>query len=189
MSSGATHSTPLSVNVGRFVPKKIVIGNASGQDSLDTLQRGAALPAAVPPVLASSTSVQKDIKRPPIQIESQEQQENLHTHSRRPSALGARVSSATALTSKNVSQLLSKFAWAARGPPQQNSASTTPRSQSLAPPTPVSATNLASFRATPSALLQGVFIKDGVRILRSAAKQGKPNLYFPRLSLPESYAI
>jgi translation initiation factor 4G len=81
--------------------------------------------------------------------------------------------SATASTPKN--PLPSKSAWA-RGPPQQNSANTTPRSQSPAPPTPVSATNPASFHAThsrrPSALGQGVSVKDGVNIPRNAVKQG-----------------
>ncbi|KAI9441620.1 hypothetical protein H4582DRAFT_1933815 [Lactarius indigo] len=83
--------------------------------------------------------------------------------------------SATVSTSKNPPQLPSKSAWA-RGPPQ-NSATTTPsRSQSPAPPTPVSLTNPASFHAThsrrSSALGQGVSIKDGVNIPRSAVKQG-----------------
>ncbi|KAI0250910.1 hypothetical protein BJV78DRAFT_1282825 [Lactifluus subvellereus] len=83
--------------------------------------------------------------------------------------------SATASTPKIPSQLPSKSAWA-RGPPQQNSATTTPRSQSPAPPTPVSATNPTSYHAThsrrPSALGQGVSIKDGVGIPRNAVKQG-----------------
>ncbi|KAI9465254.1 hypothetical protein BJY52DRAFT_1114117 [Lactarius psammicola] len=83
--------------------------------------------------------------------------------------------SATVSTSKNPPQLPSKSAWA-RGPPQ-NSAITTPsRSQSPAPPTPVSVTNPANFHAThsrrSSALGQGVSIKDGVNIPRSAVKQG-----------------
>src|SRR6201996_8969218 len=83
--------------------------------------------------------------------------------------------SATVSTSKNPPQLPSKSAWA-RGPPQ-NSATTTPsRSQSPAPPTPVSVTNPANFHAThsrrSSALGQGVSIKDGVNIPRNAVKQG-----------------
>src|SRR6266404_1930518 len=83
--------------------------------------------------------------------------------------------SATVSTPKNPPQLPSKSAWA-RGPPQ-NSATTTPsRSQSPAPPTPVSVTNPANFHAThsrrSSALGQGVSIKDGVNIPRSAVKQG-----------------
>jgi translation initiation factor 4G len=82
--------------------------------------------------------------------------------------------SATASTPKNPPQLPTKSAWA-RGPPQQNSTSTTPRSQSPAPPTPVSG-NPATFHAThsrrPSALGQGVSIKDGVGIPRNAVKQG-----------------
>jgi len=83
--------------------------------------------------------------------------------------------SATVSTSKNPPQLPQKSAWA-RGPPQ-NSATTTPsRSQSPAPPIPVSVTNPASFHAThsrrSSALGQGVSIKDGVNIPRSAVKQG-----------------
>ncbi|KAI0250916.1 hypothetical protein BJV78DRAFT_510972 [Lactifluus subvellereus] len=74
MPSAATRSTPLSVNAGAFVPKKILIKNASGHEvNLATLQR--ALPAAVPLVPPSSTSVQKDIKHTPIRIESQEQKE------------------------------------------------------------------------------------------------------------------
>lgn len=81
--------------------------------------------------------------------------------------------SATASTSKNPPQLPSKSAWA-RGPPL-NSTSNTPRSQSPAPPTPVS-TNPPSFHGThsrrPSALGQGVSIKDGVGIPRNAVKQG-----------------
>ncbi|KAI0302331.1 hypothetical protein B0F90DRAFT_1627403 [Multifurca ochricompacta] len=84
--------------------------------------------------------------------------------------------SATVSTSKNPPQLPSKSAWA-RGPPQQNSAITTPsRSQSPAPPTPVSTTTTTSFHAThsrrSSALGQGVSIKDGVSIPRNAVKQG-----------------
>jgi hypothetical protein len=115
MPSATTHSAPLSVNVGAFVPKKILTKDASEQDvNLATLQR--TLTAAVPPVLPSSTSVQKDTKRPPTQIESQEQQENHHIHSR------------------------------------------------------------------PSALGQGVSIKDGVCIPRNTVKQGKPNIYSEPLS-------
>ena len=91
MPSAATHSTPLSANVGAFVPKTILIKNASGQEvNLAALRR--TLPAAVPPVPPPSTSVQQDTKRPPIQIESQEQQENHHTPSGRPSVLGQGVS-------------------------------------------------------------------------------------------------
>ncbi|KAI0002226.1 hypothetical protein BJV74DRAFT_42192 [Russula compacta] len=81
--------------------------------------------------------------------------------------------SATASTPKNPPQLPSKSAWA-RGPPQQNSANSTPRSQSPALPTPVSSAN-PSFHANhsrrPSALGQGVSIKDGVSIPRNAVKQ------------------
>jgi hypothetical protein len=81
MPSVATHSTPLSVNVGTFIRKKILTKNASGQEiNLATLQR--VLPAAVPPVPTSSTSVQENTKRPPIQIESLEQQENHHAEER-----------------------------------------------------------------------------------------------------------
>ncbi|KAI0263838.1 hypothetical protein BC834DRAFT_924863 [Gloeopeniophorella convolvens] len=88
--------------------------------------------------------------------------------------------SATASTSKNPPQLPTKSAWA-RGPPQQNSATTTPsRSQSPAPTTPISAANPAAFHAThsrrSSTLGQGVSIKDGVSIPRNtvnAVKQGQ----------------
>ncbi|KAF8270200.1 hypothetical protein EI94DRAFT_815633 [Lactarius quietus] len=88
--------------------------------------------------------------------------------------------SATASLPKNPPQLSSKSAWA-RGPPQ-NSATTTPsRSQSPAPPTPISGTNPAHFHAThsrrSSALGQGVSIKDGVNISRSAVKQGSPVIF------------
>jgi translation initiation factor 4G len=95
--------------------------------------------------------------------------------------------SATVSTSKNPPQLPSKSAWA-RGPPQ-NSATTTPsRSQSPAPPTPVSAANPANFHAThsrrSSALGQGVSIKDGVNIPRSAVKQGI-SIYLRSRPLPQ----
>lgn len=93
--------------------------------------------------------------------------------------------SATASTPKNPPQLPSKSAWA-RGPPQQNSASNTPRSQSPAPPTPVS-TNSSGFHGShsrrPSALGQGVSIKDGVGIPRNAVKQGT---FRPVLPVPPS---
>ncbi|KAI9465227.1 hypothetical protein BJY52DRAFT_672657 [Lactarius psammicola] len=82
--------------------------------------------------------------------------------------------SATVSTSKNPSQRPSKSAWA-RGPPQ-NSATTSSHSQSLAPPTPASVTNPASFHAphprSSSALGQGVSIKDGINVPRSTVKQG-----------------
>ena len=96
--------------------------------------------------------------------------------------------SATASTPKNPPQLPSKSAWA-RGPPQQNSANSTPRSQSPALPTPVSSAN-PSFHANhsrrPSALGQGVSIKDGVSIPRNAVKQGISSFH-PRLLLPQIY--
>ncbi|KAI9507989.1 hypothetical protein F5148DRAFT_35896 [Russula earlei] len=82
--------------------------------------------------------------------------------------------SVTASTPKIPSQLPPKSVWA-RGPPPQNSATTASRSQSPAPPTPVSSANPASFHAThsrrPSALGQGVSVKDGVNIPRNAVKQ------------------
>jgi hypothetical protein len=71
--------------------------------------------------------------------------------------------------------LLSKSAWAC-GPPQNSATSTPSRSQSPAPPTPISVTNLANFYATrsrhSSILGQGVSIKDGVNIPRNAVEQG-----------------
>ena len=83
--------------------------------------------------------------------------------------------SATVSTPKNPPPLSSKSAWA-RGPPQNSANSTPSRSQSPAPPTPVSVTNPANFHAThsrrSSALGQGVSIKDGVNIPRNAVKQG-----------------
>ena len=95
--------------------------------------------------------------------------------------------SATVSTSKNPPQLPSKSAWA-RGPPQ-NSATTTPsRSQSPAPPTPVSVTNSSNFHAAhsrrSSALGQGVSIKDGVNIPRGAVKQGI-SIYLCSRPLPQ----
>ena len=67
--------TSLSANAGAFVPsKKVSIKNSSGQEvTLDTLKR--APPSAVPPVPSSPAPVKKDIKRPPVRIESQEQKE------------------------------------------------------------------------------------------------------------------
>ncbi|KAF8911486.1 hypothetical protein CPB84DRAFT_1722762 [Gymnopilus junonius] len=77
--------------------------------------------------------------------------------------------SSTATAPKNPTPLSAKSAWA-RGPPQTATAPS-PRSQSPAPSTPVHPTH----SRRPSALGQGVPIKDGVSIPRSnvgAVKQG-----------------
>ena len=74
--SVANRSTSLSASAGPFVPKKISIKNASGQEvNLDTLKRAPPPPSAAPPVPPTPASVKKDIKRPPVRIESQEQKE------------------------------------------------------------------------------------------------------------------
>jgi translation initiation factor 4G len=73
--STANLSTSLSANAGAFVPaKKVSIKNASGQEvTLDTLKR--APPPTIPPHPPSPASVNEDIRRQPIRIESQEQKE------------------------------------------------------------------------------------------------------------------
>ena len=78
--------------------------------------------------------------------------------------------SSTATAPKNPTPLLAKSAWA-KGPPQSSSTAPSPRSQSPAPSTPV----LQSHSRRPSALGQGIPIKDGVSIPRNnvgAVKQG-----------------
>ncbi|KAL0571793.1 hypothetical protein V5O48_010167 [Marasmius crinis-equi] len=81
------------------------------------------------------------------------------------------MSKSSTASVKNPPQLPTKSAWS-RGPPQSTSQSS-PRSQSPAPTTPVSATSSHSRR--PSTLGQGFPIKDGVSIPRSAgaAKTGQ----------------
>ena len=71
----STRPTSLSANAGAFVPgKKISIKHPSGQEvNIESLKR--VPPLAVPPAPPSPPSVKKDIKRPPIRIESQEQKE------------------------------------------------------------------------------------------------------------------
>ena len=76
----------------------------------------------------------------------------------------------TTTAPKNPTPLPAKSAWA-RGPPQSSSTAPSPRSQSPAPSTPV----LQSHSRRPSALGQGIPIKDGVSIPRNnvgAVKQG-----------------
>ena len=78
--------------------------------------------------------------------------------------------SSIASAPKNPTPLPAKSAWA-RGPPQSSSTAPSPRSQSPAPSTPV----LQSPSRRPSALGQGIPIKDGVSIPRNnvgAVKQG-----------------
>ena len=83
--------------------------------------------------------------------------------------------SSTVSAPKNPTPLPAKSAWS-RGPPQSSSTapsprSQSPRSQSPAPSTPV----LQSHSRRPSALGQGIPIKDGVSIPRNnvgAVKQG-----------------
>ena len=78
--------------------------------------------------------------------------------------------SSTATAPKNPTPLLAKSAWA-KGPPQSSSTAPSPRSQSPAPSTPV----LRSHSRRPSALGQGIPIKDGVSIPPNnvgAVKQG-----------------
>ena len=78
--------------------------------------------------------------------------------------------SSTATAPKIPTPLPAKSAWA-RGPPQSSSTAPSPRSQSPAPSTPV----LQTHSRRPSALGQGIPIKDGVSIPRNnvgAVKQG-----------------
>ncbi|KAF8270194.1 hypothetical protein EI94DRAFT_815537 [Lactarius quietus] len=83
--------------------------------------------------------------------------------------------STTASTSKNPSWGPSKSAWA-RGPPQKSISTTSSHSQSTPASTSLSVPNPADFYATHSqrsnALGLGVSIKDGVKVPRSAVKQG-----------------
>ena len=78
--------------------------------------------------------------------------------------------SSTASAPKNPTPLPAKSAWA-RGPPQSSSTAPSPGSQSPASSTPV----LQSHSRRPSALGQGIPIKDGVSIPLNnlgAVKQG-----------------
>ena len=87
--------------------------------------------------------------------------------------------SSTATAPKIPTPLPAKSAWS-RGPPQSSTAPS-PRSQSPAPSTPV----LQTHSRRPSALGQGIPIKDGVSIPRnnvSAVKQGLSPSFYPTCS-------
>jgi hypothetical protein len=104
MPSAATHPTPLSINVGAFVPKKILTKNVSGQEvNLATLQR--VLPAAVPPVLASSTSVPKDTKRPPIRLRARNSKKTIMPKKGQKKATAMRAKQAKPLPRPTKTQL------------------------------------------------------------------------------------